>query len=222
MTKQSVPPRPRLIVFDFDGVIADSMEATIEIYNRLALSFGLRQVSDKKEIEKFRNQQAWDVVKSLNISGLKLLKLIAKSRSETFKVIENLPSQKGMPAVLQTLKKDGYTLGIVTANSVKNVRKFLRKQNLEIFDFIYEVNLLINIITRRDKDHILRKIAKIYNLSSQEVVYIGDQTSDIDSGNKAGVRTAGVGWGYNSPKILKEQNPDYFFEKPEDILKLFD
>lgn len=62
------------------------------------------------------------------------------------------------------------------------------------------------------------EIAKQMNLSVEEVLYIGDSKTDMQTGQNAGMDTIGVSWGFRGPKELRDNKATYIVEKPEDIL----
>ena len=67
--------------------------------------------------------------------------------------------------------------------------------------------------------HVLLAMRRL-DVVPQEAVYIGDSPFDIEAGQATGVRTVAVGWGIFPPVRLKEMEPDFYFEKPEEILGL--
>ena len=69
------------------------------------------------------------------------------------------------------------------------------------------------------KDKILYAINK-YQIAPEEIFYIGDTTGDIKEGKQAGVKTIGVTWGWHSKEKMAAAQPDYLFDKPEDLLQL--
>jgi phosphoglycolate phosphatase-like HAD superfamily hydrolase len=54
-------------------------------------------------------------------------------------------------------------------------------------------------------------------LNPDEIVYVGDETRDINSAKKSGVKAIAVGWGFNSPEILSKHNPDYLAVQPQEL-----
>jgi pyrophosphatase PpaX len=53
-------------------------------------------------------------------------------------------------------------------------------------------------------------------------VYIGDSIHDMHSGRGAGVRTAAVLWGPFSRSQLEPADPDFWLERPDELLSLLD
>ena len=51
-------------------------------------------------------------------------------------------------------------------------------------------------------------------------VYVGDSIHDMHSGRAAGVKTAAALWGPFGRSHLESAGPDYWLEKPEDLVGL--
>jgi haloacid dehalogenase superfamily, subfamily IA, variant 3 with third motif having DD or ED/haloacid dehalogenase superfamily, subfamily IA, variant 1 with third motif having Dx(3-4)D or Dx(3-4)E len=51
-------------------------------------------------------------------------------------------------------------------------------------------------------------------------VYVGDSTHDMESGRAAGVWTAAVLWGPFTRADLEPTDPDYWLERPADLIRL--
>jgi len=53
-------------------------------------------------------------------------------------------------------------------------------------------------------------------------VFVGDSIHDMVSGRAAGVQTAAVLWGPFTRNQLEPAKPDYWLERPEQLLSLLD
>ena len=203
----------KLIIFDFDGTIADTYQTIINITNGLSSEFGYEPL-DYETLQLLKNLSSKDIVKQSQISLYKLPFLARRIRAELGKQIETLEPIFGMPKVLQSLKDDGYQLGIVSSNATSNIMAFLEKQNLaHLFDFINSDKTIFG------KHRILNKIITKYQLTSSSVVYVGDETRDIRSARKSNVQMIAVVWGFNSEQILDQYQPDFLAQNPMQILE---
>jgi len=202
------------IVFDFDGTIADSMPLLISLFNRLAADYGFQKV-DQKEVDKFRNRTTKDMLKKLAIPTYKLAKIVKKVRNEFNRDIDKLRPVKGIEVVLKDLHKKNSQMGILTSNSEVNVKAFLLKNKIDFFDFIYAGSSIFG------KSRVLKKMLKAEKLSAEKVIYVGDETRDIDAAKKCNVKVISVGWGFNSAQILQRHNPDWFVSKPKELSQIF-
>ena len=201
----------KAILFDFDGTIADTRDAFIKIVNRLAPEFGYKSVS-QEEIEKLKHLSSREIIKQSEISFLQIPFLLKRVKTELSHEIEGLKTFVGLDACLEDLQSQGYQLGIVTSNSKKNVTAFLEENDLaKVFDFIYSGIPLFG------KHQTINKFMKQNQLNPDEIVYVGDETRDINSAKKSGVKAIAVGWGFNSPEILSKHNPDYLAVQPQEL-----
>ena len=202
---------PRLVIFDFDGTIGDTFLAGYEILNLLADEFGFRKL-EEKDLPRARNMRT---VELLAFLGLPMRKLPKVARAGTELLAEKIPAIQPLPGMVELLvelRSRGFRLGIITSNSEKNVRAFLRCRNLEHFDFVRCSSKLFG------KAREIRAARKACGLKKHHVLFVGDETRDIEACKKAGVRIAAVAWGYNSPASLQALRPDFFARVPGDIL----
>jgi phosphoglycolate phosphatase len=52
-------------------------------------------------------------------------------------------------------------------------------------------------------------------------VLIGDSTNDINAGHNAGIRVCAVGYGMGNRQKMAACGPDWFIERPEELMELF-
>jgi phosphoglycolate phosphatase len=67
----------------------------------------------------------------------------------------------------------------------------------------------------------LLKILDALKVSRDRAVLIGDSTNDITGGHNAGIKVCAVGYGMGNREKMAACNPDWFIEKPEDLIGLF-
>ena len=203
--------RPRLLLFDFDGTIADTFEAAFAILNKLAVEFRFRPL-DAADLEKARDMRTRQVMKFLKIPMSKMSRIARRGGEEIHARMPGIEPLPGMTALLRELRAAGFEMGIVTSNSEPNVRMFLEKHDIEIFSFIRSSSKLLG------KARELRQVMKTFKIKASDILFIGDETRDIEASQKAGIRIAAVTWGYNSRRSIEGMKPDYIFDKPEDLL----
>jgi len=204
----------KVIIFDFDGTLADTLEALVIITNRLAVEFGYKQTAPE-ELAQIRNLSSREIVKQSGISIFKLPFLLKKVKLALHNDIQKLSPILGIKEALTNLKNEGNRLGILTSNSEENVSVFLRKHGLEdLFSFIYSGTSLFG------KHKVIRKFMKQNNLNNEEVIYVGDETRDIESSKKINIKVIAVSWGFNSREALAKHNPDFLIHKPCELIEV--
>ena len=201
------------LIFDFDGTIADTFHQIVAISNALAGEFNFKLI-EPHELESLKNKTTHEVILHLGVPMMKIPKIVARAKEELYKTMSTVQPVQGLHDTLLQLKKLGYELGILTSNSSENVTKFLEKHELNFFDFIMTTSKIWS------KNTGLNKLMEDKKLNPGQVIYIGDETRDIEAAKKAGVKIAAVTWGYNSTKALQARKPDYIFNKPEELVEL--
>ena len=202
------------IIFDFDGTIADSFEVILRITNQLAAEFGFLPVQPE-DVHRLKDLSSREIVRQSKVAPFKLPFLMRRLRGELNREIRYLKPICGMKAALLTLKQQGYQLGIVTSNSRENVIAFLEAQDLaEIFDFVGSGLALFG------KGRVIQRLLKQHHLAPQDVIYVGDETRDIEAARKIGIKVISVSWGFNSTQALAAENPDYLIHQPDELLKV--
>ncbi len=202
----------KILIFDFDGTLANTLDAMIEITNRFSDEFGYKKINDEA-ITKLRNLTSREIIKTSKIPLVKIPTLIHLIKNE---LNHNLPKVKpieGIDSVLKTLKIVGYDLGIVSSNYSEIIHHFIQ---------INQWNDLFKIIccgaTIFGKAKVLHKLLHTQNLSPKQVVYFGDESRDIDAAKKVNIPVVGVSWGFNSRSVLAAHHPDFLIDRPAEIL----
>ena len=65
--------------------------------------------------------------------------------------------------------------------------------------------------------HILEKL----DVRPERAVLVGDSTNDINGGHNAGIKVCAVGYGMGNREKMLACRPDWFIEKPEELMELF-
>ncbi len=203
----------QVILFDFDGTIADTYQAIVDITNNLSTEFGYKALA-QEELLLIKNLSSREIVKRSEISIFKLPFLVRRIRAELSKEIAELSPIPDMSQALFELQNRGYILGIVTSNIKENVETFLNKNQLNsLFSYVYSSTSIFG------KHRIINQAIKANNLNRSQVIYVGDETRDIRSARKSQIGIISVGWGFNSRAILAEYQPDYLVDRPQELLK---
>ena len=106
---------------------------------------------------------------------------------------------------MQTL---GFALGIITSNTEVNVQIFLRSHGLELFDFVRCSSKLLG------KARMIRSVIRRQHVRAADILFVGDETRDIEAAKKAGIRIAGSDLGIQQPAIARSDEAGLCFREP--------
>jgi phosphoglycolate phosphatase len=200
-------------IFDFDGTVADSLDAVIDIANEIGAGMGLHV--DKDEVDTYRKMSSIQVVRHFRIPLWRLPRLLTKGMRLFKDRIPSIKTFPGLPATLADMQQRGDRLYMLTSNNDKNVREFLEARGIaRYFDRVYTGSSLFG------KAGHLKRIMRELKLKPDNTVYIGDETRDIQAAKKAGLRIVSVTWGFNHVSILEQYDPDYLIDKPAELLNV--
>ena len=203
----------KVIIFDFDGTLADTIDILLSITNRLSAEFGFKSAT-KEELAQLSNLNSWQILQYSGISIFKFPLLIRRLKAELHSEVPHIQLFPGIKEVLLELKKRGFQLGIITSNSRENVLGALEKNGLQdTFTFIYSGSTF-------GKHKVINKWLRIENIHTEKVVYVGDEIRDIDAAKKTGIKVIAVGWGFNSPQALAAQNPNFLIKRPQELIEI--
>lgn len=201
-----------LLIFDFDGTLADTIGTGIKIYNELAAGYGLRTVTSQ-EVQELRKLNTRALLDALGISRLAAVKLGAHIRRVLHERMDTVEMISGTRETILRLDELGFRLGIITSNSADNVRLVLRRFGLlDCFQFIEAGVSLFG------KAHRIANVLRKTGTASSNAMYVGDETRDMEAARKSQVSGIAVCWGTNGREAMETEGPDYCIDEPRELV----
>ncbi|WP_394218463.1 pyrophosphatase PpaX [Halobacillus trueperi] len=206
----------RTILFDLDGTLIDTNELIIASFTHTIEQYSDRNY-EREEILDFIGPPLRESLYKVNPD--KVEEMVETYREHN---IENhnryVKAYEGVVETIETLNDQGYKLGIVTTKMRNTVHMGLELTNL---DGLFETVVTLDDVTNA-KPHPEPIVKALNQLESQasEAMMVGDNTHDIEAGQNAGTKTAGVAWTVKGRKVLDDLNPDYMLDNMRDLLKI--
>lgn len=194
----------KLIVFDFDGTLADSFLWFSRTINRLADHYQFKRVTPD-ECEKLRVCDARAVMKHLQVPFWKVPRIGAHVRALMGQEIQQIPPFSGVGQALQRLVQQGATLGLVSSNSYENIQRVLGEEKARLFAYR---ECGVSVFGKATQ---LRKILHKSRIFPTDAIYIGDEIRDSEAARAVRMKFGAVAWGYTQLDALKTQTPDETF-----------
>ena len=111
----------------------------------------------------------------------------------------------------------GHRLGILSSNREDVIRACLRANGVEeLFAFVVGYPKLFG------KAKALRRILKVEKVDRGGLLFVGDELRDLEAGRKAKVATVAVTWGFQSEPLLQTGGATYLARRPDEVLALVD
>lgn len=200
----------RAIIFDFDGTIADSFQY---VYDFLCREAGVAASQAEAAAAQYRGLSMKAMALKLGIPLWRLPFLYFKGRRVMRAHLMNVQPFGGMPEIIKALRANGDQLFIVSANSARNVRVFLRQNELE--DCFKGIRGGAGVM---GKISIIRQVLLRYRLPKAECWYVGDEAGDMVAAKVVGIRAVAVTWGFASADTLQDI-ADVCVRTPEALLE---
>jgi phosphoglycolate phosphatase len=201
--------RYRLIVWDFDGTLADTVALALATYNELAPRHGCRPVDDPAAV---RGMSTRAFLRRHGVSLVRLPRLLMEYRAVTRDRMATVRLFDGLAEVLAGLKGGGCRLGVLSSNSEENILTCLRANGVDaLFDFVIDCPRLFG------KARALRRLLRQQRLEPGRLLYVGDEVRDVQAARRAGVDAAAVGWGMHTPQQLAGAGPTYLWACAHDV-----
>lgn len=198
-----------LILFDFDGTLADSRQLFINLYNELALREGYVLLNGQN-LQELREMSIAARCRKMGIPLYRIPFIAAAIIKAYRNSIEQVSLYPGIREMLGELKEMQIPYAVLSSNAAENIEMFFRQQSIDVPE-IYTSSRLFG------KDRAIRKVLKAKNIPAEKVLYVGDELRDFEACQKAGVKMAWVHWGYDSHEALGTLLPDYEPVHPLDI-----
>ena len=202
----------RLVIFDFDGTLADSAEWFISMSNEVARRFRFREISEE-EVAMLRGRSSREVVAYMRVPAWKMPFIARHTRKLVSENTSKIPLFPESRALIRRLHESGVVLALVSSNSEANVRRILGD---ELADCITHYACGASMFGKTPK---FRSVIRKADTRHAQVLSIGDETRDIEAASRAGIDSGAVTWGYARPEILEAHQPTFLFTTMDDIVR---
>jgi phosphoglycolate phosphatase len=205
--------RYKLIIFDFDGTLADSRDWFAGVINQVAARYRFRQVS-RAELEMLRGYDNRAIIRYLGVPGWKLPLIANHMRRLVAHEAHAIPLFPGVGDLLDALASRGVALAVVTSNSEENVRRILGPDNAAAITYFACGASLFGKAAK------FRQVLRRAGVAPADALCIGDETRDVEAAAAVGLAAGAVTWGYATAESLRACRPTLTFESLDEIAAL--
>lgn len=203
--------KPKTLIFDFDGTIADSFGVIVEIFEQLT---GRENPIEDAEMAHLRGLSVAEVAHRLKVPLWKAPIFLFRGRSLMQERLAEIQPFTGIAQALESLVANHHKIYIISSNSSLNIHRFLRANNLShLITTVYGGANLFG------KGKLLAKLLARHDLKPEDCVYIGDETRDIEAAREVKVACIAVAWGFADTGALEKKQPLVLVESPAELVK---
>jgi pyrophosphatase PpaX len=204
------------ILFDLDGTLIDTNELIIKSYLHTLEKYYPGKYK-REDVLPFMGPTLTEVFGKMDPDQVE--EMILEYRRFNLANHDLLVKEFiGVAETVDTLKKKGYKMGIVTTKRHDTVLKGLRLMKLDSY---FNVIIAIDHVKKEkpDPEPVLKALEQLGS-KPDESIMIGDNFHDILAGKNAGTKTAGVAWSLKGRDYLAQFEPDYIFDNMADLLTI--
>jgi HAD superfamily hydrolase (TIGR01549 family) len=180
------PDKIQLLLFDWDGVICDSLG----VFRSLFLRIYPESAMQSEDFRAFVWQQ--------HIQGKPILPGKLSDYAEAFAQCDLYPDMKGL---LLELKEQDVRLAVVSASPFETIDLQLRRNGLaDVFDEVFSSDDACY----KPEPELLNRISSRFRVREEQTLFVGDQVSDIWFVQPTRYRKLFVTYGFHPEVALRE------------------
>lgn len=204
----------KVVLWDFDGTLADTLSVALDIYNRMAVEKNFKPIEDPYAV---RDMGMREFLKSHGVPLHKIPFAFSTFLKQLRSMATDVALHDGIDQALQQISDHGIVQGVVSSNSTDTIRTCLASNHAEThFDYISGTSRIFG------KEKRIAKALQALNVSAQQALYVGDEIRDIEAARAAGLDIAAVTWGLNSVSALTQHQPTYLVSSPAELLTILE
>ena len=203
-----------IILFDFDGVLADTL-ADLLNFGRIACEqLGLPRTPTPADLDVLENMSFIDYGRQLNLPEQLINEFVSlclemfHQRTQSPKIFDGMAQVVEQAAIHNQI-------GIITGNTTRTVKNFLEENELQKY-----IKLIIGVEQPGSKPEKIERALEIFAQPGDIACIIGDSVSDIHAAKQASIKSIAVSWGHQSLSKLKAANPDYLVKSPQELQQI--
>lgn len=202
--------RYKLIVFDFDGTLADSFPWFLRTINKVAQQYRFRPIAPA-EVDTLRSYSGRELMAYLDLPLWKVPLVTTEMRRLMKESTAEIPLFNGVENLLQRLTERGLDTAVVTSNSYDNVCSILGE---ELAARVQYFECGASLFGKKAK---FRKLLHQTGVAPVQVLCIGDEIRDAQAAAALGLDFIGVSWGYTRPDALAPYSSKKLFDTVHEI-----
>ena len=213
--------KKKLIIFDLDGTLIDTLSDIEHIFNYVLLKNGL-----EKKTKNFYKKNIGNGIENLLrkclpdpfIGDYDLLLNSVRDRYES-QLNTKTKIFDGIILVLEYLKKNKVKIAVIS-----NKLHSLAVRSVKTYFNSYEMKVIgaEGGFPRKPNPDSTLYLLQYFNCRSSEALFVGDSIVDIKTAQNANISSVGVLWGNGIKEDFKKQQSDFILEKPQEILEILE
>ena len=203
-----------LLIFDFDGTLADSLPPAVEAIQEMQAKLGYRKMTPREINDHIGFGEISLVAGSIGTNDSEKIKEAQKTYYDIY--TQKLKKIKLYPHVNEIIEFFKNKIKLVVSNKRDEFIRIILGDHGLLDSFAEILGGDTSPCLKPDPcviNHVLEK----YKIAKERALFIGDMTVDIETGKNAGIKTCAATYGFHSRAKLEALKPDFLIN---DILEL--
>lgn len=201
-----------LVIFDFDGTLADSLTWFRGALGDVVDKHGLTPITEARA-EELRGMAPKAIMDALDIPAWKIPFIAADVRARAAENVDQIHLFDGIRRMIEQLEAEGVKLAVVSSNGETAVKAVLGEKLCSRFEIFACGAALFG------KASVFRKVIRKAGTTPQRTLSVGDEVRDIEAARETGCAAGAVNWGFATEAVLVAHAPDVLFTEPADITR---
>ena len=209
--------KKKLIIFDLDGTLIDTLSDIEHIFNYVLIKNGLEKKSKNFYKKNIGNGLENLLRKCLPDSFTGDFDLLSKSVRDRYKSQLNTKTKiyEGIIPVLEYLKKNKVSMAVISNKlhslAVRSVETYFNSYRMKV------IGAEGGFLRKPSPDSTFHMLQN-FNCSVSDTLFVGDSIVDIKTAQNANINSVAVLWGNGKEEDFKKQKSDFILENPQDLL----
>ena len=209
------------IIFDLDGTLLDTLLDLTNSFNFALRKFNAPQHTSN-DYKLFIGSGAFKCIEQAIPADFrspeKIQEVLDTFREHYNKnCVNKTKPYSGIIKLLNQLKKNKMKLAVLSNKPHNYTLECVNHYFPDYFNIIYGHH---NDFPPKPNPASSLYILNEFGLNKSEMLFIGDTNIDIQTANNAGIKSAGVLWGFRTQKELENNGANYIVSRPEEILNI--
>ena len=202
----------KLIIFDFDGTLADTRGLIVKTMQQTLEALGLESRTDDQCASMIGlplKQAFTDLIPMSDEMGEQCVETYRRIFNEN-NAVYVIPTFPHVMETLHQLHEQGYILTIASSRSNRSLREFVNDMDLnDVISYVLGAEDVTR--AKPHPDPVLQTL-DTFGCKAEDALVVGDTWYDIEMGKRAGVKTCGVTYGNGTREELIQAGADYLVD----------
>lgn len=212
----------KLVIFDLDGTLLDTIDDLALSVNHVLQERGF-STYNTEQYKYFVGNGVKRLIERALPAELCTDELVASVQEDYFAYYadhgrDNTKPYPGITELLKELSKLGITLAVASNKH--------HSATVELVEYYFGTETFCTILGKREgfspkpDPTIVHEIIKECGVETDEVLYVGDSSTDMLTATNASVCSVGVTWGFRTRDELEQNGANYIIDSPLELLDL--